>query len=476
MRPLRKIDPTTVALTSYYGKTFVNLDDKKANNSVEWIAKQVNKASMDVENYIIKVDPANVFDNKFVAPYIYNALANKYKLIQTKEYTLLFDHIERSKLFSGDLLRQAEVNGSRIIGYNNNRVPLVIDIHNEISLYKSSESITPIGNIYDVLGLPEQKAPTDFTTVRIFSKTVPVVIVLGYLIGISKLLKSLEVNYRVVENKSLMQLQKHEYAITFKDEIYIFSRKDRVSSLIISGLLEFEKELKNYTFDQLDHKDVYFVLLKSKGLGSIYVREIDLLDKLFIDTITKDILIEMNQPVTFRGLLIRATEMLTQYHHPSSQDLDSMRIRGYERISGVIYKELAAAIRQHQNKNISNKSKIDISPFQIWSKIMKDPAIKLVEDTNPIQNLKESEIVTYVGEGGRGKDSMNKQSRAFQPSDMGVISEATVDSSDVGINAYLSANPAFSSLRGTTIKNKDLTSASLLSTSALLGSFSTSDD
>ena len=88
--PIKKIDPTIVAMSSYYGKTFVNLNTRKSNNSVEWIAKQINKQSIENNGVIVKVNPANVFNSDFEAPYIYNALAEKYKTIQTKNLTLMF--------------------------------------------------------------------------------------------------------------------------------------------------------------------------------------------------------------------------------------------------------------------------------------------------------------------------------------------------------------------------------------------------
>jgi hypothetical protein len=156
--------------------------------------------------------------------------------------------------------------------------------------------------------------------------------------------------------------------------------------------------------------------------------------------------------------------------------MEHMRIRGYERIAGIAYGQLATAIRQFRSRNISGRSKIDMSPFAVWSTIMKDPAIKLVEDINPIQNMKESEIVTYVGEGGRGKESMNKASRAFHKSNVGVVSEASVDSSDVGVNFYLSANPNFKDMRGIVKTDKVITPSSMVSTSTMLAPGSSNDD
>ena len=476
--PLRKINPSTVSLSSYYGKTFIERSTKKANNSVEWLVKQINLLGYQDGTHITKIAPANVFDNKFKAPYIYNALAHHYKVIKTEEVTLVFDHTDRVKAFKNDEAQLAAFEAKHkgtVVGYTSKNQIIVVRDNDEFFIV-SNNLETTMGNIFNVLKMNELKAPVDFSELRVFSKTIPVGVVLGYYLGFHALLKLLNVPYRVVENRKNKELKSDEYAISFQDESYIFSRKFKTASLILGGFLDYDKEIKHYPTSAFNNKDVYFNLLSSKGLTSIYIRELNLTQQLFVDPITKSILEDMKEPVTFNGLLIRGTEMLNDYHHPDSQDMSQMRIRGYERVSGFIYKELATAIRAYRNKNIAGKSKIDISPYQIWSSFMKDPSIKLMEDINPVQNLKELEVITHVGEGGRSKDGMNKASRAFHPNDMGIVSEASVDSSDVGVNAYLSANPNVRNLRGLPSQNKTLEPSSLISTSALLAPFVTNDD
>jgi hypothetical protein len=475
--PIRKINPFTVGLTSSYGKTFVTLNPKKANSSLEWLIKQLNIASMEDHPYIKRVAPANVFDNNFKAPYIYNALADNFKTIITSRYLLSFSHPERDQFTNGMSLSSLEVNDSRVVGQTLKKEPIVVDKDNSFFKVTPDGERHILGDIFDVLELDEQKAPVDFTEVRIFSKNIPVGVLLGYTVGFKNLLRLLKVNYRTTEGKRNRNIEKHEFAITFRDQSFIFSKKNRLATMVLAGFLEFEKQLKQYDLKEFNHKDVYLNLLESKGLGSVYMREIELTQQLFVDSITKGILEEQGNPTTFNGLLIKATEMLQDYHHPDSQDFKAQRVRGYERIPSAIYKELTTSIRQYRNRNISGKSKIDMSPYQIWSTITKDPALKLVEDINPIQNLKQSELITYVGEGGRGKDSMNKSSRAYHVNDMGVVSEATVDSGDVGINAYMSANPKFANLRGMPDFNSSkMTPANMVSTSALLAPGSDHDD
>lgn len=474
--PIRKVSPQSVALTTYYGKTFVTISPKKSNNSLEWIDRKLNEAVLSEEPTLIKqVNTADVFDNYFKAPFIYNALAHRYKSIVTTKFTLNFDHEERKEWVGDDLIAKLETGGSVLVGYTTKKEPITVDTLNQFFIH-SNGTVTPMGDIYQALGLHAQDAPVDFSEVKVFSKAVPVGAVLAYYIGFSKLVKVLKAKYRKVEPRKQLMLEAHEYAIRFKDGAYVFSRNNGAASLILSGLNEFEKDLKRYPVEDFDQKDIYLNLLESKGLSSLYIRELGLMNQLFVDPISKGVLEQMHEPVTFVGLLIRASELLQTYEHPDTQDMSAMRIRGYERIPGAIYTELVRSVRQYRNKNIAGRSKIDMSPYQVQSVLMKDPAMKLIEDINPIQNLKETEVVTYVGEGGRSKETMSKPTRAYHKTDMGIVSEATVDSTDVGVNAYLSANPEFEDLRGIPKKEKKIEPSSLVSTSALLAPGASVDD
>ena len=99
-----------------------------------------------------------------------------------------------------------------------------------------------------------------------------------------------------------------------------------------------------------------------------------------------------------------------------------------------------------------------------------------MEDINPIQNLKESEVITYGGAGGRDKDTMTKPTRSFHTSDAGVLSESTVDNAGVGTVAYLSANPNIATVRGMLSDKKTLNPTSMMSTASLVSACSFNDN
>jgi hypothetical protein len=67
--PIRKIAPDRVALTSYYGKTFVFRSEKKVNNYGWWLQNKITEIGLDTNDIrVVDLYPANVFDNEFKSP------------------------------------------------------------------------------------------------------------------------------------------------------------------------------------------------------------------------------------------------------------------------------------------------------------------------------------------------------------------------------------------------------------------------
>ena len=475
--PIRKISPTEVALSSYYGKTFVQVNPKVANSSLAWLFKRIHAAFLDDTSKITDVAPAKVFDNNFKAPYMYSALSTEFKSFRVGNVQLMFDHKERGQLLKEmDKLSNYEKDGELVCGKFGVSAVITIDRASNFHVY-SPEGKRSLGNIFSICGLNQNEAPVDFSEVTLFKKAVPVGIMLGYYLGFKNLMTLLGEEGRwIPKNTRGLGLQQGEFIVRFSDGAYVFNTDNRVNALILGGFTEVVKTTRMYAAEEFDKKDVYFNILQSLGMSSMYVREMDNLNDLFVDPITADVLKQMNEPVTWQALLLRSTELLTKYYHPDSQDHNFMRERGYERFPGAVYKKIAQAIRQYRNKNYAGKSKVDMGHYEIQNFIAQDSSVKIVEDINPIQCLKEREIVTYVGEGGRAKEAMNRASRAYHASDMGIISEATVDSGDVGINAFTSANPQIQNTLGLPMKDKTINATSLLSTSSLLNPGAVNDD
>lgn len=481
--PIRKINPTTVGLSSYYGKTFVELDPRKANSEISYITNKIMLASFDQTSKVKKVAPASIFDSDFKAPFIYSVLSTSFRIIQLPKHLLDFDHTSRETYVEEGSLAKYEKNGAVVCGYSSDRNPVIVDLENHFWEVTAAGK-TDLGNIYDLCGIERVSAPVEYAYVKVLNKEVPVGVYLSYFVGFTRLIKFLKASYRVVPPRKQKDLKENEYAIVFNDGSYIFDRNERKNALILGGFQTLEKQLKRLDVAELDSKDAYLNLLSSKKMSNIHFKEMDSCQDYFIDPITLEILQEMKEPTTFNGLLIRACELLLTYYHPKSQDLDYMRFAGYERFAGFAYGAITQAIRSYKNRNISGKAKIEISPYEVWNTIVKDESVKIIEDINPIQNLKEKEVVTFTGAGGRSKDTMPMEARAYHKSDIGVISEANIDSGDSGINIYLAPNAQIASLRGlkdktTPEQDKNILSrgsSTVLSTSGLLAPLTNFDD
>lgn len=476
--PIRKIAPDRVSLSSYYGKTMVTRSDKKVNDYGNWlrtniIAKGVDNSDVSLTN----LTTGDVFVNNIDLPRSYTAISMGIRGFTAQGYNFNFDYNNRVEFFGQENIDTYEKNGYILVGEDIKGGLLLLDNNNTV--YKNNEgAIVPVGTLESFIGLDIANSPVSFSQIKVFGKNIPLVLVLGYMYGLENLINVLKADVRRVASGQRLNLQDHEYAIAFSDETLVFSKEDELAAIIFAGFREYAKHIRNYSVYTFDKPNVYLNVLESNGIGIRYLREIDLMDKMFIDPITKEILTEMNEPTTFRGLIVRAAQLLLKDAHPHSLDMQFMRIRGYERFAGAIYTELVNSVRDHNSKSGKANYPIELNPYAVWKRIATDPSISLVNDINPIENLKQQEAVTYSGTGGRVSRSMTKESRAYHPNDMGVISEATVDSSDVAINTYTSANPMFVSLRGRAKKYNfdEPNPTSVLSTSALMAVGSDSDD
>lgn len=487
--PIRKVSPSRVALTSYYSKLFVDRSQRAVFNYDAWICKQLISRGMDIENSTISdLKIANVADTSLKLPNIYTILSGRILSFKSGTDQFWFDYAgrERAKIFDmAEVATIEAVNTDMVVIGRRGKDYLVVDV--ESNFWKCSgkgEGLVELGPIEQLLGLSAEKAPPQVAEISIFGKTLPIGVALAYLVGLDKLLANSGARYRSVPVGTRLQLQDDEYAIKFLDETLILEKSDVKNSLLFAGFLQYHKQIRQYSRHSFNKRDVYFNVLEANGVGLRYLRELDLMNAMWVDPITKDVLGWMNEPTEFMPLLHRAVELLvTRYVPVEVEGANGLvsgleRAKGYERIPGAIYSELVRSIRVYNARSASATSSITMKPHEIWVNIVQDPAAAIVDDINPIQNLKQKEIITYGGRGGRSSRSMTAEARLYKETDIGFISEATVDSGDVAVITSMSPNANIKSVRGTvgSFDRDGGGAASMVSTSALLSPFADRDD
>ena len=461
--PIRKLTPSRVALTSYYGKVFVERSSKKVNDYGRWLRDNITRmALVDNPALVPYIEQGDAFDPSFEAPRLYTMIAQGIRAFNLTvnrdgvdvQWKLTFDHKKIKAMFSNmpdpeASVAKLEQHGKyTCIGMVDNGRILLMDKQNAIYESNSEGTLIPMPALDELLGIAALRSPVEFAELRVFGKMIPVGVVLSYLMGLEEVCRRLGIKPRVVPAGTRASLVPGEWSIVFQDETWVFNRDDVVATLVLGGWRDYRESTVNYGHHEFNRRDVYFNVLEENGLSVRYLRELDLMAQMFIDPITKELLGEMKEPQVWTELLVRAASLLATDQHPHELDARFMRIKGYERFSGLLYAELVRSLRVHNAKGSKAMHPLEINPYAVWIAISEDPAKDQSLEINPIKELKEIEAVTYAGTGGRSGRSMVKRTRAFHPTDTGIISEATSDSSDVGINTFLTADPKFKNLRG----------------------------
>ena len=481
--PIRKVNPTTVKLTTYYGKLFVNKSERKVFNLEKYLI--TNLQSLMIDNKIINATYGNVFDKSIDTHPIYSYISKRfnnfvYQQNNDTSYRCSFKYKDRASFFNmtEDTITKLEetINGTLFAVSMDDKTKCFISRTDGTVHFLSDTIIEPL--LIESFFNFESPTPIEMTEIEIFSKTVPLVILLGYYIGLNNLCRLLGVKPRKLYRGQTANLTPNEYTIKFADETWIFDKNHYNATLILNGFNLYKRYITEYSVHQFDKPDVYTTILRDAGVSYRVEDEFKLMERLFIDDISKSLLQQLNEPTEFIPLLIRASELLTDMRSREEINMDDMIIAGYQRIAGHVYSELVRTVRDTNNKLAAARKRFEIPPYKILQAIQKDPSVVLVDDINPIHNLKEHENVTFTGEGGRGKRSMVAHTREYDPSDLGVISEATVDNANVGVTTFLTPNNTIDTVYGTS-KRLDLNtagSANIFSTPALLGPCSDTDD
>lgn len=487
--PIRKVSATRVGLTSYYGKVFVERSNLKRFNYGGSLTQWLKNKIQDLEDTSFTDGSfSNVADTTARVPGLYGQIAEEISNFSGSDrvrYT--FDYANRAKFLklSDDELKLEPKEG--VAFAKRDRTVYYMDASGMV-FHGTKEGLVETGTFEDMIGLDltGTRMPVTSVDMKIYSKSIPIGFCLGYLLGFERLLKLIKAKPRHVPVGERLNLGPSEYAIRFKNTSLVFDRKDVLVSLIMSGYNQYHRMVKEHDMVSFESKDTYSSMLDKLGIGNRYTRKLDSMSTYFVDPITEQLLTLMKEPTSFTGLLIRSCEMLVSSYVPIRPEkadpkvLGHMeRLRGYERLAGFTYETMVKAIEQYGARASSGRATITVNPFETIGGLMQDPTVAPVNNLNPLQYLREREVTTFSGRGGRSKRSMVGSTRVYDENDAGFISEASVDSGDVGVITYVSQDTNVSTVYGTVAEldqKKERTAGKMLSTSANLAPGADGDD
>jgi len=466
-RPLRKVSPVRVALSSYSSKIFIERTERSAFNYQKWlIASIVDRSMTEGQQEFLDIKYGKVFNPEFKCPRQYSIMARRFSSFIYKDILFSFDAKNIEKVFTEE--SRAYATKHKLIPFAKSKsFDLYFNKDGKVVTQKEGQ-LTLVGTIESVLDIDDSKKPVDYVEYQLLGDTVPLGFILAYHVGLGNLIETLGCRSRRVPRGSSLKLTSDEYAIRFNDESIVLSRNDEVATLILAGFNRYKGLISAYSVYQFDDQDTYGAVIAKAGISPRKLVEIDTAMDIWVDPITLGLLEKYSLPTDLFGLLIEGVKLLTHDQHKDKNDRTEERDKGLERIAGTISRALYETVRKHKSSVISAKQGLDLNPKDVWMTILLDPAVMGVEESNPIHNLKDQEELILGGVGGRSTKTMMASDRKYHKSSLGSISCDTVDSAEVAAKIFRTADPCYDDLRGTTFPVKSTREVSrVFSTSSL---------
>lgn len=213
--PIVKINDLEVSLSSNYNKTRVMRNVTKAHSYFGFVDSLINDSSKSTAHITF----GTCILHEFPVSYEYACLAERYKQVDFKttdgnEISLFFDYPQRLEHFQAaygdeDKLKFLESHYGTYCGHDKN-VWLFVNNFNEVTAVKNTGGEVPENpypTLWDVLKLSlkegvKPKQLTEYTTIKILDKQLPVIFMLAYRYGLRNTLDYLGIDYTVTEGRT----------------------------------------------------------------------------------------------------------------------------------------------------------------------------------------------------------------------------------------------------------------------------------
>lgn len=447
--PIRKLSPTEVAMTSAMCKMFVTRSERVTNNYDKWITKQIYEGTLTDPIAVQDLVYGDVFDPSIKAPRTYTSIAKTYSSFRSGDkgqYHFNFD----LNSFDQAKLVEHKINKNEIVCGTLNDKILVIDDLGIVTSVKGEERKT-IALLESLIGIaPETKRPVEMIDIGpIAGQTIPLGFLLGYYIGFGNLLKTLNIPHRRMNKGQRLNQEPNEVAIRFDDQTILVKTTDPIALAIVNGFNRYKVEIANHSVYEFDKKDGYEAVFDLNDIKTRQCQRLNQVRRNWIDPITEKLLIKDGYPTDMVWLMIEAAKLLEYDQHADETDIAYSRVKGYERVPSMVYSSLMNSLSAMNSRPNNPNAQLSMNPEEVWYAITTDQTTAPVDDSNPIQSIKDRSVVVFSGAGGRSSRTMTARARRYHKSGVGIISCDTVDSGEVATITYLSANPNFDSIYGT---------------------------
>ena len=247
-----------------------------------------------------------------------------------------------------------------------------------------------------------------YSRIAINSKRMPLICILGYELGLSKVLERYEIKYKFSQEVPKYAATNKQEIIRFLDGYLTYDSSLLRNSLLLNGLSAVGCE--EYSFEDMDtiepYLDMFYQLTGSRNAGKGIHNNLSLM----IDPLTLDVLRKLHLPENIYDILLYSNTLLEDVTFKKMNDMSTYRIRGAEQIPALAYNCLANYVREYKDKIRAgnNNARISMPRDIVIKKILELATVDEYSTLNPSLEIERSSGATYKGLSGINLDKSLK--------------------------------------------------------------------
>lgn len=434
--PIVKTGSDMVRCVTNFGKT--NL--KRFGSKVSPKSEILKKFLRNTKNTKIKISMRDSTKDNIgsTTTLEYDNFASAYESISYSDTTIYFNQKSLWSDLSSLGIEESVVKSNQLcIGIRNDK-PIILDIDERtidgVEVEIVDYIIDGITSIDAKLAAEVEASQSSsrkgfmFSQLNILNRDVPLVFVLAYDSGLSKVMVRNNVKFEFSDKrKRLTPKEKTQWGmVEFKDGFLYYDLSDVGNSLLMNGLLMLPT--KDYTYGSMDDKLSMNGLVEFIWSNQRAIKLLTSFTELFIDPITKDLCEHLKIPTDFTGFFLHANNMLDDNSHDSETDISVYRIRSQELIPSFLYKIVSRAYGIYSTSTNQNSAiKMSVPKDALLKEIQSCSIIENFSVSNPINESDSSSNATQMGPGGLNMSrAYSIDKRTYDPSFLGVFSPSTV--------------------------------------------------
>lgn len=436
-KPVVKTGPDEVQVVTNYNKVFIRRYGNKVSPKIEKFKKaMVNIPSKEG----IKVIYGNnsIANNGYVTTIEYDDLSSTFTSIKIKNTEIIFNQQMINDRLTDDQRKKIPANNF-CIGFIGNKEPIYFDYN------ATTDIIDFIMSVYE--GKYIQDAFDDATTGKkfmysratIMSKQVPLILILGFVEGLSTVLRKAEIEHYFTDKRPRLEPGK-EY-IQFNNGYLVYDNSKVKTALLMNAFSDIPTKAFDYEdFDSTEvYLDIFDVMLGTRIIGNAFLNFYELM----IDPITRTVLERLDYPTKFVELMLYANSLLADNSYIKENNMNLYRVRSNELVNVYLYDAISRAYSNYRaTANNANPVKISVPRDAITKKILMAQTVEDYSTLNPIVELEKSRTASPKGPSGMNLDAAYTQDkRAYDRTMVGIVAMSTSPDANVGKIRQLSLEP-----------------------------------